>query len=51
MEKLTDEQVLFWLGKDNRKLFCRIIKDLANGDYTVEELHNDIEEDWSKNHG
>ena len=43
MEKITVEHVEDWVGSDNLvKVLLEVIADVANGDYTAENLNADI---------
>ena len=43
MEKLTDQNVIDWLGPDfSRADFIDMLRDIANGIYRVEQLNQDI---------
>jgi hypothetical protein len=43
MQKLTDQNVIDWLGSDfTRADFIDMLRDIANGVYRVEQLNQDI---------
>jgi hypothetical protein len=43
MQKLTDQDVINWLGSDfTRADFIDMLRDIANGVYRVEQLNQDI---------
>jgi hypothetical protein len=43
MKKLTDQDVINWLGSDfTRADFIDMLRDIANGVYRVEQLNQDI---------
>ena len=43
MQKLTDQNVIDWLGSDfSRADFIDMLRDIANGIYRVEQLNQDI---------
>jgi|14_taG_2_1085336.scaffolds.fasta_scaffold14068_3 hypothetical protein len=43
IEQITEEQIIDWLGHDWQfSQIVEILQDLANGDYPVENMINDI---------
>lgn len=52
MDKVTEEQVEFWLGSDMTKNeMIEYFMDIANGDYKVDIFKQDIIETWEYNNG
>ena len=47
--KATKEMVDFWIGDQSRQLTIKDYTDLANGDYPIDMLKNDIIETWNAN--
>jgi hypothetical protein len=47
MEIITVDRFEHWLGSDNGRDVCiEILLDLLNSDYTVEQMRQDILEEW-----
>jgi|TARA_R110002110_G_scaffold71033_1_gene190135 hypothetical protein len=48
-DKITEDQVIHWLGHDWQfSQIVEIIQDLANGDYSVVNMVGDIQESWKE---
>ena len=47
--KVTKKMVDYWIGEQSRKLTIKDYTDLANGDYSVKMLKEDIITTWNEN--
>ena len=49
MIKITKDMVSFWLGSPSRKIIIKDLTDIANGDYPLKMLQQDIIDTWNIN--
>ena len=49
MIKITKDMVSFWLGSPSRRIIIKDLNDIANGDYPLKMLKQDIIDTWNIN--